>query len=129
MMVQRNKPALSQETMRRIDGAPELFGDKTGARNGFVDLARYDSNRDGRIDRSDPVFDRLVLFQDKNGDGRSSPDELLSLEGQGIVSLGLDPVTNPSVVAGNRITETAAFTREDGSQGTIAEAYFRYLEA
>ncbi len=85
-------------------------------------------NRDSRIDREDPVFERLRLFQDKNGDGRSSPDELLALEGQGIVSLGLKPAPNPSVVAGNRITETAAYTRKDGTTGTIAEAYFRYLD-
>ena len=120
--------ALDKNGNGRIDGVAELFGDRTGARNGFEDLARYDSNGDGRIDRQDPVYERLRLFRDDNGDGRSSPEELLTLAGQGIVSLELHPVANPMTVAGNRITETATFTREDGTTGTIAEVYFRYLD-
>jgi len=120
--------ALDKNGNGRIDGVGELFGDKTGAKNGFEDLARYDSNRDGAIDRNDPIFSRLRLFQDVNGDGRSSASELSSLASQGIVRLNLNPVANPMVVAGNRITETSKFVRADGSTGTIAEAYFRYRE-
>jgi len=121
--------ALDKNGNGRIDGVAELFGDRTGARNGFEDLARYDSDGDGRIDRHDPVYERLRLFRDDNGDGRSSPDELLTLEEQGIASLSLHPVANPMTIAGNRITETATFTRKDGTTGPIAEVYFRYLDA
>ncbi len=120
--------ALDKNGNGRIDGVGELFGDKTGSKNGFEDLARYDSNGDGAIDRSDPIFSRLRLFQDANGDGRSSASELSSLASQGIVRLNLNPVANPMVVAGNRITETSKFVRADGSTGTLAEAYFRYRE-
>lgn len=120
--------ALDKNGNGRIDGVGELFGDKTGAKNGFEDLARYDSNGDGAIDRSDPIYSRLRLFQDVNGDGRSSASELSSLASQGIVRLNLNPVAEPMVVAGNRITETSKFVRADGSTGTIAEAYFRYRE-
>ena len=111
-----------------INGVAELFGDRTGARNGFEDLARYDSNRDGRIDSQDPVFDRLLLFRDTNGDGRSQPGELLTLESQGIVSISTRPRPHLMTVAGNRITETAEFIRTDGTKGLVGEAYFRYKD-
>lgn len=120
--------ALDKNGNRQIDGVRELFGDKTGAKNGFEDLARYDSNGDGVIDRNDPIYSKLLLFQDINGDGRSQAGELSSLASRGIVQLSLNPVANPMVVAGNRITETAEFIRSDGSKGMIAEAYFRYRE-
>jgi len=120
--------ALDKNGNGRIDGVGELFGDKTGSKNGFEDLARYDSNGDGAIDRSDPIFSRLRLFQDANGDGRSSASELSSLASQGIVRLNLNPVASPMVVAGNRIAETSKFVRADGSTGTLAETYFRYRE-
>jgi hypothetical protein len=120
--------ALDKNNNGRIDGVAELFGDRTGARNGFEDLSRYDMNQDERIDAQDPVFTRLRLFQDKNGDGRSSYGELRALNTEGIESLSLNAKVNPSVVAGNRIAETAAFTRANGSRGTIAETYFRYKD-
>lgn len=121
--------ALDKNSNGRIDNIQELFGDATGAKNGFDDLARYDSNGDGRIDHHDPVFTRLLLWQDLNGDGQSSPEELSILADHGITSLELNPIKNSSVVAGNRITETAQFTRSDGTKGSIAEVYFIYLTA
>jgi len=121
--------ALDKNGNGRIDGVAELFGDRTGARNGFEDLSRYDVNADGKIDREDPIYEKLRLFQDFIADGRSASDELSSLSDRGIVSIDLHPVSNPSVVAGNRIAETAQFTREDGSTGDVAEAYFRYQNA
>jgi hypothetical protein len=120
--------ALDKNGNGRIDGVAELFGDKTGAKNGFEDLARYDENRDGRIDSKDSVFNDLLLFQDKNGNGRSDPGELRSLAEEGIVGLSLSARPDPQEVAGNRITETAAYERADGSKGTIAEVYFKYRE-
>jgi hypothetical protein len=68
-----------------ITGGRELFGSSTvlpnGARavNGFVALAALDANGDGVLDARDPMFSRLVLWTDRNGDHRSSPDELRPL--------------------------------------------------
>ena len=68
-----------------ITSGAELFGSSTvlagGARagNGFAALAALDANSDGILDRSDPMFDRLVLWSDRNGDHRSTPDELRPL--------------------------------------------------
>ena len=68
-----------------ITSGAELFGSSTvlanGARalNGFAALAALDANGDGTLDARDPMFSRLVLWSDRNGDHRSTPDELRPL--------------------------------------------------
>lgn len=68
-----------------ITSGAELFGSSTvlpgGARaaNGFLALAPLDANDDGVLDARDPMFARLVLWTDRDGDRRSTPDELRPL--------------------------------------------------
>jgi len=68
-----------------ITSGAELFGSSTvlanGARatNGFAALAALDANGDGILDARDPMFSRLVLWSDRNGDHRSTPDEVAPL--------------------------------------------------
>jgi len=68
-----------------ITSGAELFGSSTvlatGGRapNGFAALAALDTNGDGTLDARDPMFSRLVLWSDRNGDHKSSPDELRPL--------------------------------------------------
>ena len=71
-----------------IDNGSELFGNKSisdsafsytnsSLNNGFETLKSYDSNNDGIIDSQDAEFDKLLLWQDKNG--ISETDELIKL--------------------------------------------------
>jgi hypothetical protein len=68
-----------------ISSGAELFGSSTvldggtRAHDGFAALAALDANGDGVLDARDPMFGRLVLWSDRNGDHRSSPDELTPL--------------------------------------------------
>ena len=77
--------ALDRDGDGAIDRAGELFGsdtvlsDGTFASTGFAALAALDANGDGRIDRADPAYGALLLWADRNGDGRSTPDELSAL--------------------------------------------------
>ncbi len=66
-----------------ITSGKELFGDQHGAEDGFAELAKFDANRDARIDAADPVFDRLRLF-----DGQTTR----TLADAGIESLALAPI-------------------------------------
>jgi hypothetical protein len=68
-----------------ITSGAELFGSSTvlpgggRASNGFLALAALDANGDGVLDARDPMFGKLVLWSDRNGDHHSSPDELRPL--------------------------------------------------
>ncbi|MEO8844299.1 MAG: hypothetical protein ABI591_10105 [Kofleriaceae bacterium] len=68
-----------------ITSGAELFGSSTvlpgggRATNGFAALAALDANGDGVLDARDPMFGKLVLWSDRDGDHRSSTDELRPL--------------------------------------------------
>ncbi len=67
----------------QVVAGPELFGSDTllpdgkKARDGFEALAALDRNHDGVIDARDPAFQKLLLWSDHDGDGKSGPGELL----------------------------------------------------
>ncbi|TFZ01468.1 putative Ig domain-containing protein [Ramlibacter rhizophilus] len=108
----------------RIDSGRELFGDNTRlpdgtlARDGFEALAQHDANGDGRIDAADPVYGRLQLWRDVNGDGVSQSGELSALADSGIASI--NAVGTPHTQAlghGNTQVLSGGFTRTDGGVG------------
>jgi hypothetical protein len=55
--------ALDKNNNGHIDNGSELFGDQNGAAHGFDELAKYDDNQDGVIDKNDAVFEDLRLVQ------------------------------------------------------------------
>ena len=93
----------------RVNNGIELFGDVTPQLppppdilpNGFNALAMYDrpgyfgGNGDGVIDSRDAVFSQLRLWQDRNHNGITDPDELHTLPELGIESISLDYRESP----------------------------------
>jgi hypothetical protein len=119
-----------------VDGGAELFGEASDARiftDGFVALAELDGNRDGRIDASDPLASRLMLWIDSDRNGRSDPGELQPLRTAGIVALELSArrITGPEAWDrfGNHIPLVSRFVRADGSAGLIADVFLQVERA
>jgi len=88
--------ALDLNGNKMIDSGKELFGEhsfdpaptkRIRAKNfehGFKALAIYDDNADRKIDSKDKIFDKLVVWQDKNSDGISQASEMRSLKETGV---------------------------------------------
>jgi hypothetical protein len=71
-----------------VDGT-EMFGNLTQQppsqnENGFAALAQYDSNGDGWIDKSDPIWPSLLLWVDENHNGISDTGELHAPDSLGV---------------------------------------------
>jgi hypothetical protein len=71
--------AVDRNKNKKIDHKVELFGDQDSEQNGFDSLREFDSNNDGEISRKDKGFESLVLWQDKNGDGKTDDGEMEAL--------------------------------------------------
>lgn len=111
-----------------IDNGSELFGDQNGASDGFAELAKYDLNKDGKIDSKDSIYKQLKLYRDLNGDGKISAYELSNLPSLGIKALNLSCCECDEKVNGNSIVLRGCFEREDGTLGEMADAVFGYSE-
>ena len=105
----------------KIGDGSELFGARTG--NGFEELARFDSDKDGWIDEDDEIFDKLRIWV-KEKDGS---DKLLDLKEAGVGAINLmNASTEYSLKdAANRtnavIRATGMFLYEDGRAGTMQQ--------
>jgi hypothetical protein len=94
---------LDRNQNHRIDDGKEMFGNYCDQpapppgvlKNGFIGLAEFDKtanggNGDGKITRRDNVFRKLRLWQDRNHNGISEPEEVSKLPALDVVALFLD---------------------------------------
>ena len=115
--------ALDRDGDGKITSGSELFGDQNGAKDGFAELAKFDSNKDRVINNKDSVFNNLKIAI-VTDDGEI---DLNSLDEMGIEEIYLDnKKTADSYSNGNYIKEISNFKRTDGTLGNMGELYFRY---
>lgn len=120
---------LDRDRNGKIDRREELFGDqsKPGS-NGFEELAKFDKNKDGFIDAKDPVFRKLRLWRDKNGDGVSQRSERVTLSSMKIekISLKYNPDNVRSIGENAEERQSSYFTyRKNGKsvKGDIVDVW------
>lgn len=111
-----------------ISNQSELFGSSDTAADGFANLAFYDVNNDGIIDARDTIFSDLLIWQDRNQDGISQADELLSLEAMKITSISLASQEAGYEAGDSFVSHESFFTYEDGRTGSIADVWFNVQE-
>ena len=116
-----------------INSGSELFGEysqkqsNTGAKtfnNGFLALAKYDTNKDHKIDNKDKVFSKLLVWTDKNQDGISQKTEISSLTSVKIKSLNLKHTKSNDYVKGNLIGLRSTYTTLDNQVHKMADVWF-----
>ncbi len=114
-----------------INNGNELFGNNTSmaagnkADNGYEALKELDNNGDGVIDKNDASYSELKVWQDKNSDGISQSDELLTLESVGIASLRADySNVNNTDEHGNTTRQVSTGVKADGSTVNTADIWF-----
>lgn len=114
----------------KIDSGAELFGDATQlpdgslATDGFNALANYDSNHDGIIDTTDPIFSQLLVWQDANSDGASDASELKGLSALNINTLNVSATENHVNQNGNDLALHSTFTTTDGAAHEMIDVWF-----
>lgn len=128
--------ALDRNGDGKINDVSELFGagivkpsvsiPVPDNESGFASLAEFDENGDGVIDITDAVYSDLLIWRDFNGDGHSSPDEVVSLLDAGVASIDLNAAAGSGEQEGNIVAETSTFTRTDGTVGEISDVWFKY---
>jgi hypothetical protein len=128
--------ALDRDGDGAITSGAELFGNATAMAdgrapaNGFEALAVLDANHDGRLDADDPAFAQLVLWYDRDGDRRSTPDELVPASTV-IDAIDLDVAAVPRCTAdGDCERERAVVHWHDATgvrhDGAVVDVYLRY---
>ena len=122
--------ALDRNGNGMIDDGSELFGNATAlpdgkrAPNGFVALGQYDENHDGVIDKSDSIWNALLLWVDRNHDGISQAGELTPISATAITSILLsDHWTGRRDPAGN-LFRYEALVRVGNRLETFYDIYF-----
>lgn len=116
----------------RITSGAELFGSSTLvegalASNGFEALAALDANRDGVIDAKDPEFGSLLLWSDRDGNRRSSADELRLLNSV-VTSIPLAHTLDARCHGGDCEGERGTLRWRDGTTertGAVVDVYLR----
>ena len=121
---------LDRDKNGSIDSGKELFGDQHGAANGYEELAKLDSNKDGKIDKDDSAYSELKLWADIDGDGQSGEGELKTLAEMGVTSISTKytgGLGQKHDEFGNDISLESSFTRVvDGEEKTLktVDAFF-----
>ncbi|MFC7535911.1 Ig-like domain-containing protein [Sphingomonas sp. GCM10030256] len=106
--------------------------DLNGAVSDLEGLAAFDTNANGTFDAGDMEFKSFQVWQDKNQDGVSAPDELKSLTETGIRSIDLELQETGATVEGatdNVLYATSEFIRANGSTGDVGDVFFAYKSA
>ena len=116
--------ALDRNGNGRIDDGTELFGDQHGAANGFDELAKFDENRDGRIDAHDSVYTRLRLLGDFDADG---VDEQKSLAEGGVTQVDLGYRTVSQALGPRATLAQAGQFWRGGQQGLAGALLLRHV--
>lgn len=95
-----------------IDDTTEMFTfAATSPANGPATLASLDSNNDGKFSSLDEHFEKVVLWNDANGDGQTDIGEILPFHRIGLTAIDLSQSAESYISRGNEILSSSFYTR------------------
>ncbi|MBX3022207.1 MAG: hypothetical protein KF799_11080 [Bdellovibrionales bacterium] len=117
-----------------VESIDDLFGNATLgpdgdiADDGYAALAKYDDNKDGRIDAADAVFKHLRIWIDSRRDGVGEARELMSLRQARIEYIDLEYSNDYAETDrhGNETKMKSVVGRSDGSLDLIFDLWFAF---
>lgn len=95
--------------------------DREGAKTDLEGLQAWDTNGDGKLNALDTNWSKLLIWVDRNQNGRSTEQELRTLEQVGITEIDLKGVATGNTAATTRdsfVHNTMSFTWASGEKGT-----------
>ena len=95
--------------------------DREGAKTDLEGLQAWDTNGDGKLNALDAGWSNLKMWVDRNQNGRSTDQELRTLEQVGITEIDLKGVATGNTAATTRdsfVHNTLSFTWASGEKGT-----------
>ncbi|BCL62394.1 hypothetical protein DGMP_30870 [Desulfomarina profundi] len=92
-----------------------------GAATDLEGLRAFDSNGDGRFDKTDTGWNDFGVWQDKNSNGVTDMGEFSSLDELEINAINLKSNEEYEEINGNIVYGTTSFIREDGTTGEVAD--------
>ena len=95
--------------------------DREGAKTDLEGLQAWDTNGDGKLNALDEGWSKLKIWVDRNQNGRSTAQELRTLEEAGIVEIDLTGVATGNTAETTRdsfVHNTLSFTWASGEKGT-----------
>ncbi len=95
--------------------------DREGAKTDLEGLQAWDTNGDGKLNALDTNWSKLLIWVDRNQNGRSTEQELRTLEQVGITEIDLKGVATGNTADTTRdsfVHNTLSFTWASGEKGT-----------
>ncbi len=105
-----------------------LTQDVPGAQTDLQALAILAGQNGGIIDASNPIFNKLGVWQDSNGNGIVDKGEYHTLAQLGIVSISLTESGPAQIVNGNVINGVLTFNYANGTVGKAADVALNYQD-
>ena len=108
-------------TNNLIDNQTEMFGQTPGS-SAWDKLAPYDTDGNGTIEGAER--DPLGIWIDANGNGRTDPGELLTLQDAGVASINLTNTNNHFFVGNHEIIGGGSWEKTGGGAGSYYDVFF-----
>lgn len=100
-------------------GGNGAAGEKIFA-DGFAALDSEDSNKDGVIDKRDPIWQQLRVWLDVSHDAKVDAGELKTLTELGISQISVRSASKSEVRDGNRVVASGSFMMQDQTREMLA---------